>query len=238
MLFPVVKPFQTGYIVHSKAFDGKIMALVINEIFYSIQGESLYAGLPCVFLRLTGCNLRCSYCDTRYAYAEGTCTEIPEIMSRISRYRCRLVEITGGEPLYQQETPHLVQALIAEDYTVLLETNGTYDISRLDYRCVKIVDIKCPGSGEAGKNNLDNLKHLTRLDQVKFVIGDRDDYIYARDIAKLIPSEFPQSHVLFSPVYEKITFQTLAEWMLQDNLNVRFQLQLHKFIWPNVDRGV
>ena len=164
--------------------------------------------------------------------------EIPEIMDRVADYCCRLVEITGGEPLHQQDTPLLVQELIAEGYTVLLETNGTYDISRLDHRCVKIVDIKCPGSGESRKNRLGNLKHLSRNDQVKFVIGDREDYIYARDIAKLIPVEFPQSHILFSPVHEKIAVQTLAEWILQDNLNVRLHLQLHKFIWPNSDRGV
>ena len=214
------------------------MALIVHEIFYSIQGESLYAGLPCVFLRLTGCNLRCVYCDTRYAYREGTTLEIPEIMDRVADYRCRLVEITGGEPLYQQDTPFLVQALIIKGYTVLLETNGTYDISRLDYRCVKIVDIKCPGSGESQKNRLDNLKHLSRNDQTKFVIGDREDYVYARDIAKLIPVEFPQSHILFSPVHEKIAVQTLAEWILHDNLNVRLHLQLHKLIWPNIHRGV
>jgi 7-carboxy-7-deazaguanine synthase len=213
------------------------MALIVNEIFYSIQGESLYAGLPCVFLRLTGCNLRCIYCDTRYAYREGTTMEIPEIMERVAGYRCRLVEITGGEPLHQQETPLLVQALIAKGYTVLLETNGTYNISGLDHRCIKIVDSKCPGSGESLKNRMGNLKHLSRNDQVKFVIGDRKDYIYARDMAKLIPAEFPQSHILFSPVHEKIAVQTLAEWILQDNLNVRLHLQLHKFIWPNIDRG-
>jgi len=214
------------------------MALIVNEIFYSIQGESLYAGLPCVFLRLTGCNLRCTYCDTRYAYEAGTAMEILEIMDRVAHYCCRLVEITGGEPLHQPDTPLLVQKLIAKGYTVLLETNGTYDVSRLDCRCVKIVDIKCPGSDESRKNRLGNLKHLSQNDQLKFVIGDRKDYIYAKDIVKLIPAEFPQSHILFSPVHEKIAFQTLAEWILQDNLNVRFHLQLHKLIWPDMDRGV
>ena len=214
------------------------MALTVNEIFYSIQGESLYAGLPCVFIRLTGCNLRCAYCDTRYAYEEGTTMEIPEILDRVADYCCRLVEITGGEPLHQQDTHFLVQRLLAGSYTVLLETNGTYDINRLDYRCVKIVDIKCPGSGESGKNRLDNLKHLSRSDQVKFVIGDREDYIFAKDIVKLIPVEFPQSHILFSPVHEKIAAQTLAEWILQDHLSVRLHLQLHKILWPNSDRGV
>ena len=214
------------------------MALIIHEIFYSIQGESLYAGLPCVFIRLTGCNLRCVYCDTRYAYREGTPMEIPEILDRVADYRCRLVEITGGEPLHQHDTHLLVQGLLAGSYTVLLETNGTYDISRLDYRCVKIVDIKCPGSGESRKNRPGKLKHLSRNDQVKFVIGDREDYIFAKDIVKRIPVEFPQSHILFSPVHEKISAQTLAEWILQDHLSVRLHLQLHKILWPNSDRGV
>ncbi|MDF1593107.1 MAG: radical SAM protein [Desulfobacterales bacterium] len=214
------------------------MALIVNEIFYSIQGESLYAGLPCVFIRLTGCNLRCTYCDTRYAYKEGTTLEIPEILDRLAGYSCGLVEITGGEPLHQQETPLLVKRLIAESYTVLLETNGSYDIRRLDHRCIKILDIKCPGSGENRQNRLDNLKHLRRTDQVKFVIGNREDYIFAKDIVKLIPDGLPQSHILFSPVHEKITAQTLAEWILQDHLGVRLHLQLHKILWPNSHRGV
>jgi len=214
------------------------MTLIVNEIFYSIQGESLYAGLPCIFLRLTGCNLRCTYCDTRYAYAEGTTMEIPEIMDRLADYHCRLVEITGGEPLYQKDTPLLVRALIAKGYTVLLETNGTYDISRLDQRCIKIIDVKCPDSGESRKNEPGNLNQLSPNDQVKFVIGDRKDYIYARDIAKRIPDEFPPGHILFSPVHGKLAVQILAEWILHDNLNVRLHLQLHKFIWPEKDRGV
>jgi len=214
------------------------MALIVHEIFYSIQGESLYAGLPCVFLRLTGCNLRCVYCDTRYALDKGTAMEIQEILERIADYGCRLIEITGGEPLQQKETPLLVQTLIGEAYTVLLETNGSYDISRLDPRCIKIVDVKCPGSGESSKNRLDNLKHLNRNDQIKFVIGDRQDYIFARDMTQSLPAEFPLSHILFSPVYGKIAPHTLAEWIMEDRLNVRLHLQLHKFIWPNVDRGV
>jgi len=214
------------------------MALVVNEIFYSIQGESLYAGLPCIFLRLTGCNLRCAYCDTRYAYSEGRTMEIPEILDRLADYRCRLVEITGGEPLYQTDTPRLVRALIAKRYTVLMETNGTYDIRQLDHGCIKIIDVKCPGSGESRKNEPGNLNHLGLNDQVKFVIGDRKDYIYARNIARQIPGEFPPDHVLFSPVHGKLAAQTLAEWILRDHLGVRLHLQLHKFIWPDIDRGV
>ncbi|MEW6673334.1 MAG: radical SAM protein [Thermodesulfobacteriota bacterium] len=214
------------------------MALIINEIFYSIQGESIHAGRPCVFVRLTGCNLRCVYCDTRYAYTGGTIMEIPTILHRVAGYGCRLVEVTGGEPLCQQDTPLLIQSLLAGGYSVLLETNGTYDVSRLDRRCIKIIDIKCPGSGESQKNDLDNLKHLGRRDQLKFVIGDREDYIFAKGILRLIPIEFPQDHILFSTVHEKMALHTLAEWILQDNLNVRLHLQLHKFIWPDIDRGV
>lgn len=214
------------------------MALVVNEIFYSIQGESLHTGLPCVFIRLTGCNLRCRYCDTRYAYTEGTSMEIPKILARVSDYRCSLVEITGGEPLCQKDTPLLIRTLIDDGYSVLLETNGTYDISRLDPGCIKIVDVKCPGSGESRKNRLNNLKHLSPDDQVKLVIADRKDYLYARDIAGRIPPDFPRGHILFSPVHGKVAARTLAEWILQDNLNVRLHLQLHKVVWPDKDRGV
>ena len=163
------------------------MSLIVNEIFNSIQGESLYAGLPCTFIRLTGCNLRCSYCDTRYAYEEGTSLTMTDIIDRVSGYECPLVEITGGEPLLQNETPLLITNLIENGYTVLLETNGTIDISRIDERCIKIVDIKCPASGESGKNILDNLNRLNVKDQVKFVISNNEDYEYAKDIIKQIP---------------------------------------------------
>lgn len=213
------------------------MSVIVNEIFYSIQGESLYAGLPCVFLRLTGCNLRCSYCDTRYAYAQGAAMRLPDIMAKIAAYRCRLVEVTGGEPLMQPETPLLVQTLVESGYRVLVETNGTYDIGALDSRCIRIVDIKCPGSGESRKNELRNLDLLNGSDQVKFVIGDRPDYLYARETLKRIPAGFPESHVLFSPVGERIAFRRLAEWILQDHLQVRLQLQLHKITWPDTVRG-
>lgn len=214
------------------------MALIVNEIFYSIQGESLHAGLPCVFVRLTGCNLRCAYCDTRYAYTAGTEMALTAILDRVSAYPCRLVEITGGEPLYQQETPDLVRLLINQGYTVLLETNGSYDISCLDRRCIKIVDIKCPGSGESRKTDPGILNHLSHNDQLKFVIGDRDDYNYALNFLATIPTDFPKGHVLFSPVHGKLIPQTLAQWILQDNPAVRLHLQLHKYIWPNQDRGV
>ena len=214
------------------------MALLVNEIFYSIQGESTYSGRPCIFVRLTGCNLRCSYCDTRYAYEQGVNMEITEIMNRIADYMCRLVEITGGEPLIQSETPGLIYRLLENGYEVMLETNGSLDISRVDERCIKIVDIKCPTSGESDKNDLGNLKRLGSKDQVKFVIGDRSDYEYAKVTMDSISPDFPEEQILFSPVSGGITRSQLAEWILEDSLNVRLHLQLHKIIWPDKKRGV
>jgi 7-carboxy-7-deazaguanine synthase len=214
------------------------MTLLVNEIFYSIQGESTYSGRPCIFVRLTGCNLRCSYCDTRYAYEQGANMEITEIINRIAAYRCRLVEITGGEPLLQSQTPILIYRLLENGYEVMLETNGSLDISRVDGRCIKIVDIKCPTSGESDKNDLGNLKRLGSKDQVKFVIGDRSDYEYAKEIMHSISPDFPEKQILFSPVSERILPSRLAEWILEDNLNTRLHLQLHKIIWPDRKRGV
>ena len=214
------------------------MTLLINEIFYSIQGESLYAGLPCVFVRLAGCNLRCSYCDTRYAYEEGSKMELAEILQKVATYHCPLIEITGGEPLLQDDTPLLISELLEKGYEVMLETNGTFDISIVDKRCIKIVDIKCPTSGENDKNDLENLKRLNQKDQVKFVIGSREDYEYAKNITKLISHELPEKNILFSPVFGKIACAELAKWILEDNLNFRLHLQLHKIIWPEKQRKV
>jgi len=214
------------------------MSLIVNEIFNSIQGESIYAGLPCTFIRLTGCNLRCSYCDTEYAYNEGTSLTITDIIDKVSGYECPLVEITGGEPLLQNETPQLIINLIENNYIVLLETNGTIGISHIDERCIKIVDIKCPASGESGKNILDNLNRLNVKDQVKFVISNHEDYEYAKDIIKQIPGGFLRENILFSPVSGKIEFSDLANRILEDKLMVRFHIQLHKIIWPDIDRGV
>lgn len=214
------------------------MSLVVNEIFNSIQGESLYAGLPCTFVRLTGCNLRCSYCDTRYAYEEGDSLTITDIIDKVSGYGCPLVEITGGEPLIQNETPLLINNLIENGYKVLLETNGTIGISRIDERCVKILDIKCPGSGESGKNNLDNLNMLNAKDQVKFVITNRIDYEFAKEIIMHIPARFLRENILLSPVSGQIVFSDLAEWILEDKLIARFHIQLHRIIWPDIDKGV
>ncbi|MBU4126432.1 MAG: radical SAM protein, partial [Proteobacteria bacterium] len=163
------------------------MSLIVNEIFYSIQGESIYSGIPCVFIRLTGCNLRCSYCDTAYAYYEGVELRIEEILSRVDNYKCPLIEITGGEPLLQGDTPLLIDRLLEKKYEVLLETNGSIDISVVDNRCIKIVDIKCPSSGENDKNDLENLKRLNQKDQIKFVVGNREDYEFAKEMTNLIP---------------------------------------------------
>jgi 7-carboxy-7-deazaguanine synthase len=212
--------------------------LKVNEIFYSIQGESLYTGLACVFIRLTGCNLRCRYCDTRYAYSQGIDMEIGSILERVAGFKCPLVEITGGEPLLQQDTPMLIDALLDFGFTVLLETNGSFDLSGINPRCSKIVDLKCPSSGQAERNHLPNLGRLRMTDQLKCVIGDRKDYEYAcRQIVQL-PASLPLDHVLFSPVHGQMALAELAAWMLSDRLGVRFHLQLHKVIWPNRNRGV
>jgi 7-carboxy-7-deazaguanine synthase len=213
------------------------VTLKVNEIFYSIQGESLYAGLLCVFVRLAGCNLRCTYCDTPYAYDEGRIMTIEEIIQKVASYHCRLVEITGGEPLIQEASPALILRLIEKDYTVLLETNGSCDINSVDQRCSRIVDIKCPGSGESGKNDLDNLSRLTPKDQLKFVITDKTDYDYAIDLLHTPwTPPFPVP-VLFSAAAPHLSHTQLAEWILADHLNVRIQVQLHKILWPGEERG-
>jgi 7-carboxy-7-deazaguanine synthase len=215
------------------------MPLQVNEIFYSIQGESSYAGYPCVFIRLTGCNLRCSYCDTQYAYFDGDLIDIEDILNRIGRYECRLVEITGGEPLLQPETPNLIMTLLEKGHKVLLETNGSQDIRPIDPLCVRIIDIKCPSSGEASQNKLENLNHLTPEDEIKFVIGNRQDYDFAKDILTLSKIEKKPVHSIhFSPVFGKLEPRILAQWLLADHLPARLHLQLHKLIWTPEHRGV
>jgi 7-carboxy-7-deazaguanine synthase len=215
------------------------VGLKVNEIFFSIQGESSYAGRPCVFVRLTGCNLRCSYCDTRYAYEEGEEMEIADIVDQVASHQCPLVEVTGGEPLIQKETPALIYRLLEERYEVLMETNGSQDISQVDDRCVKIVDIKCPSSGQTSHNDLGNLDRLTNHDEVKFVIADRADYEYAKQILDLTNTKlFRRNPVHFSPAFGRIEPKTLAEWILKDHLDVRLHLQLHKVIWAADEKGV
>jgi 7-carboxy-7-deazaguanine synthase len=217
------------------------MGLKVNEIFYSIQGESSYAGLPCVFVRLAGCNLRCSYCDTRYAYDEGRNYEIPEILLSVKRFGCRLIEVTGGEPLIQEETPELINRLLAGGYSVLLETNGSRDISLVDPACARIVDIKCPSSGMERQNDSRNMERLSAKDELKFVIGCLEDYEFAKNFLSnqlSIESATREVKVGLSPVFGTLHPRTLAEWILEDRLPVRLSLQLHKLIWDPERRGV
>ena len=210
--------------------------LKVSEIFHSIQGESTGAGLPCVFVRLAGCNLNCSYCDTLYAREGGELLSREAVLERVEAYRCRLVEVTGGEPLLQEETPALVSALLDRKLEVLIETNGSLDISVLDPRAARIMDLKCPSSGETGKMRWENLAHLTPRDEVKFVIGGREDYLWAKAVAgERIPAG---PAVLFSPAAGQLDPAELAGWILGDGLEVRLQLQLQKVIWPGRDRGV
>ena len=214
------------------------MSLKVNEIFYSIQGESSRAGCPSVFIRLSGCNLRCSYCDTRYAYEDGKEMEIDQILEAVKEFDCHLVEITGGEPLLQEETPSLISKLLDDGYTVMLETNGSIDIGGIDGRCIKVIDVKCPSSGEHEKNLFSNFEKMNKNDELKFVIETKEDYNYAKDQLLIYDIIIPPGNIHFSPVFEKLSPQTLSAWILEDNLNVRMTPQLHKFIWPDKDRGV
>lgn len=215
------------------------MPLQVNEIFYSIQGESSHSGRPCAFIRLTGCNLRCSYCDTAYAYDEGDWLEISDIERKIGGFRCGLVEITGGEPLLQTETPELIRTLLDRHYTVLLETNGSREIGGVDERCIRIVDVKCPSSGESGKNRLENLTLITPNDEIKFVIGNREDFAYAKSmISTHLAGRNGLKPPLLSPIFGRMNPEILAGWILEDHLDVRMQIQLHKMIWGAEKRGV
>ncbi|PWB47268.1 MAG: 7-carboxy-7-deazaguanine synthase [Candidatus Methylomirabilota bacterium] len=213
------------------------MSLFVNEIFYSIQGESTYAGRPCVFVRLTGCNLRCRWCDTTYAYHKGEQRSIEQILARVRTYKCPLVEITGGEPLLQEGVYPLVDRLVCEGFEVLVETGGSLSVERLDPRAVKILDLKAPGSGMDPHNNLENLRYLTRKDQIKFVVADRRDYEWARQVTAehALPEK---TQVLFSAVLGELHPRELAEWILADGLDARLQIQLHKYLWDPDRRGV
>jgi len=212
--------------------------LTVNEIFYSIQGESTRAGRPCVFVRLTACDLRCSWCDTPYAFHEGRKMSIEDVVAAVGRYGCELVEITGGEPLLQEDVYELMNRLLAADGTVMLETGGHRPITRVPRAVVKIVDIKCPGSGESDKNDWTNLDRLAPHDEVKFVIADRADYKFAREAVARHQLVSRTAAVLFSPVHGVLAPKALSEWILEDRLPVRLQLQLHKFIWTPTTRGV
>jgi 7-carboxy-7-deazaguanine synthase len=209
----------------------------ITEIFFSIQGESSYAGLPCVFVRFTGCPLRCGWCDTAYAFYEGSERGLESILNEVEHYDCRLVEITGGEPLAQAEAHGLITALADRGYTVLIETSGAIDLAPVDPRAILIMDLKCPGSGMEDRNRWSNLSLLKPHDEVNFVIKDRADYDWAVGIIRRYGLSDRQ-RILLSPVFGELEPQALADWILADRLRVRFQLQVHKLIWDPAMRGV
>ena len=209
--------------------------LTINEIFYSIQGESSYAGRPCVFIRLTACDLRCSWCDTSYAFYEGQKRSLDEVLAEVDRMDCPLVEVTGGEPLLQKEVYPLMQALIARGRTVLLETGGHRSTTDVPEAVVTILDVKCPGSGESDRNDWSNLQRLRPHDEVKFVLASEADYAWAAEVVRRERLN-ERCGVLFSPVQGQLSPSDLAEWVVRDHLPVRFQLQLHKVLWGN-ERG-
>ena len=213
------------------------MSLKINEIYYSVQGESTHSGCPCIFIRLTYCNLRCSYCDTEYAFYDGKDMEITDIMSEIKRWDCNLVEVTGGEPLFQDECIDLLNELVNSNYEVMLETGGSLSISDVPKKVIKIVDFKCPSSGMVKKNLWSIVDDLQANDEVKFVIGNREDFDWAKDRI----TEYSMDKIctlLFSPTFGEINPQQIVEWILAENLPVRMQLQMHKMIWSPEEKGV
>lgn len=213
-------------------------SLRITEIYHSIQGESTWVGLPCIFVRLARCNLRCTWCDTTYSFHGGIATGIDEILIQCRDYGCSLVEITGGEPLAQPECIDLAQALIDEGFTVLIETSGSLPIAPLPRAVIRIMDLKCPGSGECAKNDYSNIEDLTKRDEVKFVIADRKDYEWAREQVDKYDLVERCNAVLFAPVFGIIEAETIANWITEDAQGVRLQLQMHKYIWsPNL-KGV
>lgn len=211
--------------------------LKVNEIFYSIQGESSYAGLPCVFIRLTYCNLRCTYCDTEYAFYEGKEMSIDEIITDVKKFNCNLVEVTGGEPLMQKESFELLKRLCDQSLDVLLETSGSISIEEVDKRVKIIMDLKTPSSGMMEKNLLTNFNFLKSSDEIKFVIADRDDYDWSKQIIQKF-NLAERCSILMGCVFDKLQPVELANWILHDKLKVRFQIQLHKYIWGSTARGV
>ena len=228
----------TVYSAAGPWYKTPIMRLTVNEIFYSIQGESTHAGRPCVFVRLTGCNLRCRYCDTRYAYHQGSEMPVARVVAQLNAFNCKLAAITGGEPLLQAATPLLVEQLLEAGYRVLVETNGSLNIDCVDRRCTRIMDVKCPSSGEQTRNDGANFGRLTENDQVKFVVGDRPDFDFAWAALTALPRHLPGGQILFAPQFGRLPPERLARWILDAHIEVRLQLQLHKLIWPDRDRGV
>ncbi len=211
--------------------------LTINEIFHSIQGESTFSGRPCVFVRLTACDLRCTWCDTPYAFTGGRRMSVDEVCDAVTRFDCPLVEVTGGEPLLQVDVYELMARLMAAGRTVLVETGGHIRVDKVPAGVVRIVDIKCPGSGESHRNEWSNVELLTPQDEVKFVIADRRDYEFAREVLRRHQLD-RRCTVLFSPVHAGLDLETLSAWILSDHLPVRLQVQLHKYIWGAEARGV
>ena len=213
------------------------MSLKVNEIYFSIQGESSYAGLPCIFVRLTGCNLRCVWCDTEYAFYEGEWKSLDQIVAEVAQFGCKLVELTGGEPLLQKESFALVDKLVEAGFKVLIETGGSISLEKLNPEAIKIMDIKCPGSGMVHKNHWENIDYLTPKDEVKFVLAGRADYDWAVEVMRKYQLG-KKAFVLFSTVFGRLEPIKVVEWVLQDRLPVRFQLQMHKFIWHPETKGV
>ena len=213
------------------------MKIKINEIYQSIQGESSYSGLPCIFIRFTYCNLRCSYCDTEYAFHEGDEMSIQEILKKVNSYKYNLVEITGGEPLLQEGCVELISKLEKENKKVLIETGGALPIKKISSKTHIILDIKCPSSNMSDKNLWENINHLKKSDEVKFVIGNKEDYEWTKKIIEEYQLN-QKCFILFSPVYNKIEPRKIVKWILKDNLDVRFQIQIHKEIWEDSTKGV
>jgi 7-carboxy-7-deazaguanine synthase len=211
--------------------------LKVNEIFFSIQGEGTRAGEPCVFVRLTGCPLRCVWCDTAYAFHEGEARSEDAVLAEVAGFPCRLVELTGGEPLAQPAAFPFITRLLDEGYQVLIETSGHVSIERLDARAVAILDVKAPGSGESARMDWKNLELLKPKDEAKFVIKDRADYEWSRELVRE-KRLFERCPVLFSPVHGALDPGVLARWVLDDGVQARVQVQLHKYLWPGVERGV
>ncbi len=217
--------------------DGSLR-LTINELYLSVQGESTWAGLPCAFVRTTACDLRCTYCDTEYAFYQGKKMTLQEVYDGILAMNVPLIEVTGGEPLLQKNVLPLMTAFCDAGKTVLIETSGAHDISKIDPRVHRIMDLKTPSSGECGRNLYANIDHLTERDEVKFVMGSREDYEWAREQVRTYGLDRRVRAVLLSVVFGKLSPKDVVEWILEDQLPVRFQLQMHKFIWEPKARGV
>jgi 7-carboxy-7-deazaguanine synthase len=213
--------------------------LRVTEIFRSIQGESTHAGRPCAFVRLTGCPMRCVWCDSEYTFSGGEHVSVEDVLKQVRAFGCRLVEITGGEPLAQKEAQTLIERLCDEGFEVLIETGGYFSTAGIDERAAIILDVKCPASGEEGRNHWPNLSRLRAdRDEVKFVIANRADWEYARDVINRYELETTAKAVLISPAWNEIDLKDLADWTAGSGLNVRMQLQLHKYVWGAEARGV